>query len=162
MIMSISERTREIGIMKSLGCYVTDIRVMFLSEAGAIGLIGGLIGCVISFITSVIINLVSLGPSVENLLPAIIGGETVNRVSRHPAVASAVCHCVLRVHRPRLRVLPRQQGGTDPRPWRPSRANKCKKETCRQAGLFFALSQAIQPHSPQMHWQLSSTRLRTS
>ena len=26
MIMSISERTREIGIMKSLGCYVTDIR----------------------------------------------------------------------------------------------------------------------------------------
>ena len=84
MIMSISERTREIGIMKSLGCYVTDIRVMFLSEAGAIGLIGGLIGCVISFITSVIINLVSLGPSVENLLPAIIGGETVNRVSVIP------------------------------------------------------------------------------
>lgn len=40
MIMSISERTREIGIMKALGCYVTDIRIMFLSEAGAIGLIG--------------------------------------------------------------------------------------------------------------------------
>lgn len=84
MIMSISERTREIGIMKSLGCYVTDIRVMFLSEAGAIGLIGGLIGCVVSFIVSVIINLVSLGPSVENLIPAVIGGETVNRVSVIP------------------------------------------------------------------------------
>lgn len=84
MIMSISERTREIGIMKSLGCYVTDIRVMFLSEAGAIGLIGGLIGCVISFIVSVIINLVSLGPSLENLLPAIVGGENVNRVSVIP------------------------------------------------------------------------------
>ena len=84
MIMSISERTREIGIMKSLGCYVTDIRVMFLSEAGAIGLIGGLIGCAVSFIVSVIINLVSLGPSAENLLPAIIGGEAVNRVSVIP------------------------------------------------------------------------------
>ncbi len=84
MIMSISERTREIGIMKSLGCYVTDIRVMFLSEAGAIGLIGGVIGCVISFIASVVINLVSLGPSVENLLPAIVGGEDVSRVSVIP------------------------------------------------------------------------------
>ena len=84
MIMSISERTREIGIMKSLGCYVTDIRVMFLSEAGAIGLIGGLIGCIISFIVSVIINLVSLGPSAENLLPAILGGENINRVSVIP------------------------------------------------------------------------------
>ena len=84
MIMSISERTREIGVMKSLGCYVTDIRIMFLSEAGAIGLIGGLIGCVISFVASVVINLVSLGPSVEHLLPAILGGEEVTRVSVIP------------------------------------------------------------------------------
>ena len=84
MIMSISERTREIGIMKALGCYVTDIRVMFLSEAGAIGLIGGIIGCVISFIASVVMNLVSLGFSPENILPAIIGGEGVSRVSVIP------------------------------------------------------------------------------
>ena len=84
MIMSISERTREIGIMKALGCYVTDIRVMFLSEAGAIGLIGGIIGCVISFIASVVVNLVSLGFSPENILPAIIGGEGVSRVSVIP------------------------------------------------------------------------------
>ena len=84
MIMSISERTREIGIMKALGCYVTDIRVMFLSEAGAIGLIGGVIGCIISFLASVVINLVSLGFSLENLLPAIVGGEGISRVSVIP------------------------------------------------------------------------------
>ena len=36
MIMSISERTKEIGIMKALGCYVRDIRAMFLMEAGSI------------------------------------------------------------------------------------------------------------------------------
>ena len=84
MIMSISERTREIGIMKSLGCYVTDIRVMFLSEAGAIGFIGGLIGCVVSAIASVVINLASLGFSPENILPAIVGGEEVSRVSVIP------------------------------------------------------------------------------
>ena len=34
MVMSVTERTREIGIMKALGCYVRDIRVMFLAEAG--------------------------------------------------------------------------------------------------------------------------------
>lgn len=84
MIMSISERTREIGIMKSLGCYVTDIRVMFLSEAGAIGFIGGLIGCIVSAVASVVINLASLGFSPENILPAIVGGEEVSRVSVIP------------------------------------------------------------------------------
>ena len=84
MIMSISERTREIGIMKALGCYVTDIRVMFLSEAGAIGLIGGVIGCLISVIASVVINLVSLGASWENLLPAVVGGGGFSRLSVIP------------------------------------------------------------------------------
>ena len=85
MIMSISERTREIGIMKSLGCYVGDIRVMFLAEAGAIGLIGGVIGCIISVAASVAINLVSLGGlSPENLAGAVLGGENVSRVSIVP------------------------------------------------------------------------------
>lgn len=84
MIMSISERTKEIGVMKSLGCYVYDIRVLFLGEAGAIGFIGGVIGSVISFLISLIINLVSLGISPENILPAIFGGEGVSRVSVIP------------------------------------------------------------------------------
>lgn len=84
MIMSISERTKEIGVMKSLGCYVYDIRVLFLGEAGAIGLIGGVIGSVISFVLSLIINLVSLGFSPENILPAIFGGQGISRVSVIP------------------------------------------------------------------------------
>ena len=84
MIMSISERTKEIGVMKSLGCYVYDIRVLFLGEAGAIGFIGGVIGSVISFLISLIINLVSLGISPENILPALLGGEGVSRVSVIP------------------------------------------------------------------------------
>lgn len=84
MIMSISERTKEIGVMKSLGCYVYDIRVLFLGEAGAIGLIGGVIGSVISFVLSLIINLVSLGFSPENILPAVFGGQGISRVSVIP------------------------------------------------------------------------------
>lgn len=84
MIMSISERTKEIGVMKSLGCYVYDIRVLFLGEAGAIGFIGGIVGSVISFLLSFIINLVSMGPAPENILPAIVGGEGLSRVSVIP------------------------------------------------------------------------------
>lgn len=56
MVMSVSERTREIGIMKALGCYVRDIRVMFLTEAGAIGFLGGLIGAALSGLVSLGIN----------------------------------------------------------------------------------------------------------
>lgn len=59
MIMSISERTREIGVMKALGCYLGNIRATFLMEAGFIGLIGGIIGAIISYIISVVINVVS-------------------------------------------------------------------------------------------------------
>lgn len=84
MIMSISERTKEIGVMKSLGCYVYDIRVLFLAEAGAIGFIGGVIGSVISFLISLIINLVSLGFAPENFLPAMLGAEGISRVSVIP------------------------------------------------------------------------------
>ena len=85
MIMSISERTREIGIMKSLGCYVYDIRIMFLTEAGIIGLIGGIIGCIISFLVSVIINCVSLKSlSLNSIRIAIMGGEGINRISVIP------------------------------------------------------------------------------
>lgn len=67
MIMSISERTREIGVMKALGCYLGNIRAIFLMEAGAIGLIGGIIGAVISFIISVIINIVSSQTQFESV-----------------------------------------------------------------------------------------------
>ena len=56
MIMSIYERTKEIGIMKVLGCYIGNIRLMFLMEAGMIGLLGGIIGTVISYGISIIMN----------------------------------------------------------------------------------------------------------
>lgn len=59
MIMSISERTREIGVMKALGCYLGNIRVVFLMEAGFIGLIGGVIGGALSFIISVVMNVLT-------------------------------------------------------------------------------------------------------
>lgn len=61
MIMSIYERTREIGIMKVLGCFIGNIRAIFLMEAGMIGLLGGIVGAIISYIISAIMN--SMGGS---------------------------------------------------------------------------------------------------
>lgn len=56
MMMSIYERTKEIGVMKVLGCDLRNIRSLFLMEAGFIGFIGGVIGLILSFILSVVIN----------------------------------------------------------------------------------------------------------
>lgn len=118
MIMSISERTREIGIMKSLGCYVRDIRLLFLSEAGAIGLLGGLVGCVVSMLIAIGINLASFpGPfEPSRLIAAVVGSEDPLPGLCCPALAAAGCGAVLGGNRPWLRLLPRQQGCTDLRP----------------------------------------------
>lgn len=63
MMMSIYERTKEIGIIKVLGCDMRNIRNMFLMEAGFIGFFGGLIGMVLSGIISLIVNTVAGGAS---------------------------------------------------------------------------------------------------
>ena len=56
MMMSVYERTREIGIMKVMGASLADIRAMFLVESATIGLLGGLLGLVLSLAVSAILN----------------------------------------------------------------------------------------------------------
>jgi len=56
MMMSIYERTREIGIIKVLGCRMDNIAELFLTEAAFIGLIGGALGLGISYGLAAIIN----------------------------------------------------------------------------------------------------------
>lgn len=65
MIMSIYERTREIGVMKVLGCRLSNIRANFLLEAGAIGFFGGVVGVGISFGVSWLMNKFLSGGSSE-------------------------------------------------------------------------------------------------
>lgn len=61
MVMSIYERTREIGIMKVLGCIISDIRKLFLFEAGMIGFLGGAVGIAFSYAASLLLNKVGAG-----------------------------------------------------------------------------------------------------
>ena len=56
MTMAIYERTREIGVMKVLGCELKNIRRMFLIESGFIGFIGGVAGALLSWGVSFILN----------------------------------------------------------------------------------------------------------
>lgn len=59
MMMSIYERTKEIGVIKVLGCSLGNIRTLFLLEAAYIGLIGGFVGILLSYGISTIINKVA-------------------------------------------------------------------------------------------------------
>jgi putative ABC transport system permease protein len=52
MLMSVLERTREIGIMKAVGADNGQLQFMFLVEGAVIGLIGGLIGLFLAWIAS--------------------------------------------------------------------------------------------------------------
>ena len=60
MVMSIYERTREIGIMKVIGARIKDIKRMFLYESSMIGLVGGVVGVGVSYGISYLLNTVGV------------------------------------------------------------------------------------------------------
>lgn len=56
MVMSVYERTREIGIMKVIGASIYDIKKLFLVESSTIGFLGGIIGALFSLLISYLLN----------------------------------------------------------------------------------------------------------
>ena len=72
MVMSIYERTKEIGIMKVIGANLGDIKHLFLIEAGMIGFLGGFAGVILSLLISLLMNTVLL--NTMNMLLGSIGG----------------------------------------------------------------------------------------
>ena len=61
MVMAIYERTKEIGIMKVIGASLRDIKRLFLTEAALIGFSGGIVGIVVSFGVSFVVNRIAAG-----------------------------------------------------------------------------------------------------
>jgi putative ABC transport system permease protein len=59
MYTSVLERTSDIGVMKSIGAKNHDILLIFIIEAGLLGLIGGAIGVLLGALTSTLISAVA-------------------------------------------------------------------------------------------------------
>ena len=59
MVMSITERKREIGVLKSLGAYELEIRSLFLVESGVIGLIGTIAGIFFGWLITRIVSAIA-------------------------------------------------------------------------------------------------------
>ena len=78
MVMSILERTREIGIMKAIGGSDGDIRRIFLVEASVIGCAGGAAGVALGWLVGRVINFGA------NLYIQSQGGPTGNLFSLPP------------------------------------------------------------------------------
>jgi putative ABC transport system permease protein len=56
MFVSVTERTKEIGIRKAIGAPRRSILLQFLAESAALCLIGGLIGLLVSWPLSLIVD----------------------------------------------------------------------------------------------------------
>jgi putative ABC transport system permease protein len=69
MIMAIYERTREIGTLKAIGASRSDIRRLFMLEAGLIGLMGGVVGVVGGWLLGIGLNQVIIWYSEREQLP---------------------------------------------------------------------------------------------
>ncbi len=57
LVMAILERRREIGIMKAIGASDGDVKRLFFAEAGAMGILGGIVGVALGWSIGQVINL---------------------------------------------------------------------------------------------------------
>ena len=72
MLVSVTERTKEIGIRMAIGAQVSDIRWQFLIESFLLSMIGGLIGVVVGVLGSLLITVLAPSMTISISLFSII------------------------------------------------------------------------------------------
>jgi putative ABC transport system permease protein len=73
MLVSVTERTREIGVRKALGARQRDVLLQFLIESATMALVGGAIGVLIGVIVAKVITLVLGFPTSVQLWSVLMG-----------------------------------------------------------------------------------------
>jgi putative ABC transport system permease protein len=56
MMLTVKERTKEIGLMKAVGATTGDVRMLFLAESAMLGIVSGLIGLGLAAIIAIVIG----------------------------------------------------------------------------------------------------------
>lgn len=82
MLVTVTERTREIGIRKSLGATNSNIKMQFLIEAMTISMLGGIIGIILgyigSFISGIVIHTLGKNITPQVSIPVVIGSVLIS------------------------------------------------------------------------------------
>ena len=73
MLVSVTERTREIGLRKSLGARQSDIRLQFLIESATIAAVGGACGVILGIILAKVVSLTTSLPSSVQIWSVLMG-----------------------------------------------------------------------------------------
>jgi ABC-type lipoprotein export system ATPase subunit/ABC-type antimicrobial peptide transport system permease subunit len=60
MYISVVERTKEIGILRALGVRRKDVKRIFITEAGIIGIAAGLMGCIVALLLGIFVPIMSI------------------------------------------------------------------------------------------------------
>ena len=85
MLVSVAERTREIGLRKALGARKNDILIQFLAESSLLSLFGGMVGVLLGWALSVTVGLIAAANKVD-FNPSI----TINAVLMATIFSAAV------------------------------------------------------------------------
>jgi len=80
MLVSVTERTREIGIRRAMGARGRDIRRQFLAEAVILCLGGGIVGILLGRVASMLLTTLLGWPTIPSLFAVLISAAVATSV----------------------------------------------------------------------------------